>query len=511
MVTRLLAKESKGEMKTFVTSGSEHYLYNVGRIHKTPVVHFIQGTTGSDSPKASRDVLEEALKIFDPRLVVSLGVAFGIDSKTQELGDVLVSREACAYGDYIKISNMKYTLKNRDLYETDDLLVTVWEHLVIGNDFPAADADEGKQSFKWFFEPMLSGPIVLSDPQIKMSLVDAAARIGCNVSGGEMEGYGMYHFCRKNHLPCVIIKGICDWGASKNSWEEILDELETESEERDQYSNDLVKDCVQAMATENAFRAMKYLLSKTESVLPPTGGGEKAFVLNGEASKSAVKYITSYVKKDRMFLLGVIICIAVIAAWVFVWPYICMYYEAPPGLRVFFVILFCGIMAVVSRGLYLKRKEERCFPKLEGIGLPYIETTALNFEKFNCALSATSSFIRMLEEHEKNLVGEPVMQVTAIWQNRRKNMQCAYNKYRMDIGSEKIFTMEFEKVEDNRKYKIYPIQADTLQIMYQIFGCGFFHVIRKSPVKGVYREYVFRETVTGYQMMCRKQYSVAEC
>lgn len=75
-----------------------------------------------------------------------------------------------------------------------------------------------------------------------------------------------------------------------------------------------MKDCVQAMATENAFRAMKYLLSKTESVLPPTGGGEKTFVLNGETSKSAVNYITSYVEKDRMFLFGVIICIAFIAA-----------------------------------------------------------------------------------------------------------------------------------------------------------------------------------------------------
>ena len=51
----------------------------------------------------------------------------------------------------------------------------------------------------------------------------------------------------------MIIKGICDWGANKNGW----DFVSTDKREKS-----LIKDCVQALCCENAFRTFEFIVSQ---------------------------------------------------------------------------------------------------------------------------------------------------------------------------------------------------------------------------------------------------------
>lgn len=99
-------------------------------------------------------------------------------------------------------------------------------------------------------------------------MLRAAKDIGENaVIGGEMEGVGVYSVCKKPDIPCIVIKGICDWGAEKNSWQEAIDLLKLSDPKNSFFSsckdsdmNKTIKDCVQAYAAEQATEALLRLL-----------------------------------------------------------------------------------------------------------------------------------------------------------------------------------------------------------------------------------------------------------
>lgn len=125
-----------------------------------------------------------------------------------------------------------------------------------------------KLSFEWEFGTMLSGGSVLSNETKKQTLLEAAAKCGEeHIIGGEMEGSGVYFECNKPNIPCIVIKGICDWAAEKNSWETVVKIVnqnrkgeDISSSEQHLKKNDSVKDCVQAYAMDHAIEALLRLL-----------------------------------------------------------------------------------------------------------------------------------------------------------------------------------------------------------------------------------------------------------
>lgn len=103
---------------------------------------------------------------------------------------------------------------------------------------------------------MLTGGTVLSDAEEKKKLLEAAANIGYDIIGGEMEASGIYYACQKiknRHIPFLIIKGICDWGAEKNGWKTAIESP---------LDGETIKNCVQAYACTNAYKAMSFILSQ---------------------------------------------------------------------------------------------------------------------------------------------------------------------------------------------------------------------------------------------------------
>lgn len=249
-------------------------VYQFASIRNINIVHMHPNSTASYTKDGSANAVRSALEKFCPKLVVSLGVAFGIDPINQSLGDVLLSSALIPYDVHNKDTNYKIKLRSKDIYITHDSL-NAWNVLLRTPKF-YLEKEESKRrslidkkiSFQWKYGTMLCGGSVLSNEMKKGALLQAAKDIGeGNIIGGEMEGVGVYFECNKPDIPCIVIKGICDWGAEKNSWQDAIDLLKRHNPENGIFSsgensnmNDKIKNCVQAYAADHATEALFRLL-----------------------------------------------------------------------------------------------------------------------------------------------------------------------------------------------------------------------------------------------------------
>ncbi|MCM1217620.1 MAG: hypothetical protein NC548_24275 [Lachnospiraceae bacterium] len=269
MMVRLLAhefrinKHSDGELSTITDNFCK---FHFGFIGNNRVVHVQPKDMSSYTKNGSFSAIESVLKRYKPQLVISIGVAFGNDATKQNLGDVVVSKQLFPYDSSNKYSDMTIKL-NGSPYETNSRLLCGWRDLLEYEEFPG-EVIEGLESktFNWYFGTVLSGGSVIDEVEQKVKLLEAAERKGIeDVVGGEMEGNGVYFACDKEKIPCIVIKGICDWGIKKNSWDEILKDVENPPE------NKTMKDCVQALAFTNAFSALRCLLEYDSTLISEDG------------------------------------------------------------------------------------------------------------------------------------------------------------------------------------------------------------------------------------------------
>lgn len=261
----------KGENKKLHEMSVNGFVYQFASVDEIEIVHMHPISVSSFTIGGAEDALQDALKRFRPELVVSLGVAFGVDCDNQELGDVLLSSGIIAYDVFQKNVDGEITIRSEDKRQTDAVL-NAWDVLWRNKEFALEKGSERTSitdkelKFKWQYEMILSGGTVLSNEEYREQLLDAARRSGeKNVAGGEMEGVGVYRICQKEKIPCIVIKGICDWAAEKNGWENVLKTIEAIEGEQicgngEKITNDLFKDCVQAYAMDHASEALLRLL-----------------------------------------------------------------------------------------------------------------------------------------------------------------------------------------------------------------------------------------------------------
>ena len=249
VISHLLMKSSDiSELDAWPYEG---YLFQFATVDEIPVLHVWPSDTSSFTQFGSFSAVDTALNKFMPKYVLSVGVAFGINPKEQSLGDVLVSKELVFYDNFNKVTDGKITLNAHETYRINrDLEAQL--HIL---DFPSNP--QIKDKYKWYYGPMLTGGTVLSDAEERNQLLEAASNIGCKIVGGEMEGSGIYYACERikdRHIPFLVIKGICDWGAEKNGWMKVVN--------KPNYDSETIKNCVQAFACNNAFDTMRIILSQ---------------------------------------------------------------------------------------------------------------------------------------------------------------------------------------------------------------------------------------------------------
>ncbi len=239
------------------------------------ILHIAANSMGSFTQGGSEKTLSELIYKKDRkcRLVTSLGIAYGMDPKEQKLADVLVSSSMISHHTFKRKNDIVQLLED-EYYVTNHKVTNFWSR----SDWEKQDK---KNPFKTIIGPMLSGGAVLSDSWEKKRIQDACEEAHHQTpKGGEMEGDGMYRVCRRGanpaqDYPCVVIKGICDWGALKNSWslvahkefnEEVVydgDEIIIDYNGNPVEPNDVIKNSVQALGVKRALLVWTYYLLQT--------------------------------------------------------------------------------------------------------------------------------------------------------------------------------------------------------------------------------------------------------
>lgn len=217
-------KNSKQKILRFICDSNVYYMFKWGKYR---VVHVHQPQTGANKDLGMNATIYEALKYIKPNVIFSMGVAFGIDYKTQNIGDVLVSRQIFPY------SENKRNGEKIQPDRTQDKTIDNWLDIRFANANGFLD--------EVTYGGILSGGSVLSSSTEKDKLCTAYFDDD-SVIGGEMEGSGLFQTSYYTDIPCAVIKGICDWGVAKN------DIFGKETIEDGTLKEEWFKECLQAYA-----------------------------------------------------------------------------------------------------------------------------------------------------------------------------------------------------------------------------------------------------------------------
>ena len=160
MMVRLLSGNETQKLDTLIADDCE---YRIGELDGIGIVHLQPQDMASFTRKGSHRAVEAALKRFKPKLVVSLGVAFGADPESQHLGDVIVSKDIFAYDAKNKRTKGEIKLDKNSIYEMDSNLMCSWRDPLSQRKFPCCINWE----YNWYWGTILSGGTVLSDTDEK--------------------------------------------------------------------------------------------------------------------------------------------------------------------------------------------------------------------------------------------------------------------------------------------------------------------------------------------------------
>ena len=234
-----ITEDRKDQKITRIIHGNvAYFIFQWG---KYKVVHVHQHQMGSNRDLGMRKTLEEVFSFFKPNVVFSMGVAFGIDPTTQNIGDVLVSHKVFPYSE----NKVRDDIIIPD--RSQDKVIDNWLDVRFAN---TAGFLEGVT-----YGSILSGGSVLSSNEDKMRICRAYSKQDF-VIGGEMEGSALFQLCAGYDIPCAVIKGICDWASCKNGI--YSDDSDTVKEDKHHTSEANKKEahlktCAQAFAMTQVF------------------------------------------------------------------------------------------------------------------------------------------------------------------------------------------------------------------------------------------------------------------
>ncbi|NBB31826.1 hypothetical protein [Cellulophaga sp. BC115SP] len=187
--------------------------YYFGMFGMYKVAH-VQCEMGSIGRGSSITTLTSALEKLKVKVVIMVGIAFGIDDNKQNIGDVLISESIIPY-DSKRIGIESNIQRGKEATASELLLnrfknIKNWNHVT----------SHGKTS-ELIFTRILSGEELIDNYDHRNKLLEQYP----DSKGGEMEGAGVYAACG-NKTDWILVKGICDFangekGKNKNENQEI--------------------------------------------------------------------------------------------------------------------------------------------------------------------------------------------------------------------------------------------------------------------------------------------------
>lgn len=177
------------------------HTYHIGRLGYFLVAH-VQSRMGSVSERAALLTTYKALEFINPKALIAVGVAFGIDPHKQHLGDVLVSEKIINY-EIARVNNDNditprgsQPLSGSILFDRFTNTLN-WHHRLTY-----------KRNANLYKGPILSGEKLIDNPRFRDKLKKEFPK----AIGGEMEGTGVSVACYEKNIPeWIVVKAICDW------------------------------------------------------------------------------------------------------------------------------------------------------------------------------------------------------------------------------------------------------------------------------------------------------------
>lgn len=174
------------------------YTYYLGLFGRYPIIH-VQCGMGSISRDSSIMTVSAAINTMSPKFVLMVGIAFGIDPKSQKIGDVLISECVIPYNP--SRVGADETVQRGPIVPASKLLlnrlksIMSWEYVLSNND-----------KSKLIYTHILSGEELIDNKERR----DQLSNLYKTAKGGEMECAGLYAACSEK-VDWILIKGICDF------------------------------------------------------------------------------------------------------------------------------------------------------------------------------------------------------------------------------------------------------------------------------------------------------------
>lgn len=179
----------------FSSTNTYHMFYPLGGAR----VALVRCSMGPGGPGGPALTVAEAINTLQPSSVIMLGIAFGIDPETEEIGDVLLSTHVFDYG----LERIGTDSKGRLVRTSRGTSPEASARLI--SRFQAARLHN--HGFRVREGVLLSGNKLVDNTDYRGELHDLCP----DAIGGEMEGFGVYSAAARARADWIIVKAISDW------------------------------------------------------------------------------------------------------------------------------------------------------------------------------------------------------------------------------------------------------------------------------------------------------------
>lgn len=190
---------------------------NVLRVYKRKYTYFlgtygvfgailVRSGMGSGSAGGAILTTKSAIDTWKPKAIIMIGIAFGVNRKKQNIGDVLVSQQVIPYD--VKRIGKSFSIF-RSEHPAASLLLRNRFSNVINWDFKLPNGQSSKKSIC----PILSGEALIDNKLFRDALMEAFPK----AKGGDMEATGIYVAADDAKIDWIVVKGICDFADGNKS------------------------------------------------------------------------------------------------------------------------------------------------------------------------------------------------------------------------------------------------------------------------------------------------------
>ena len=191
----------EGKIIRFTKDGNTYYL---GLLGKYLTVH-VQCSMGSIGRSSSILTVSKAIEHINPKFIIMVGIAFGVDERKQKIGDVFISKSIMPY-DSKRVGKDNVISRGSECL-SDRLLLNRFEN-ILSWEFKLECGSNARQ----IFTQVLSGESLVDNKNFRNLLIKNFPL----AEGGEMEGIGLASAC-DGKVGWILVKGICDFADGKKS------------------------------------------------------------------------------------------------------------------------------------------------------------------------------------------------------------------------------------------------------------------------------------------------------